>query len=259
MDKLFSKIVFITGASSGIGKACATAFAKEGADLILTARRISNLKKFSLQLIKKYKIKVFAARLDVRNEEEVSRVISSIPKDLKRIDILINNAGLARGYDKFYEGKIADWQEMIDTNVKGLLYITREILPSMVKRKRGHIINIGSTAGHDVYPNGNVYCATKYAVKALTRSIRIDVLDKNIKVSTVDPGMVETEFSIVRFSGDKEKAKNVYKGIHPLSANDVADAVVYCTTRPEHVNINEIILTPIAQASPNHIIRKIKD
>ncbi len=256
MGALQGKTIFITGASSGIGKACAEAFAKEGSRLILAARREDRLLKVGKDLEKKFGIKTKSYKLDVRNQKEVKKTISSFPDDWKKIDILINNAGLARGFSKIYEGDILHWEEMIDTNVKGLLYVTREILPLMIENGSGHVINIGSTAGHEVYLKGNVYCATKFAVNALTQSIRIDVLDKNIKVSTVDPGMVETEFSIVRYSGDNEKAKNTYNGLKPLKAEDVANAVLFCASQPDHVNINEIIITPSVQASSNHVFRK---
>ena len=256
MGALRGKTIFITGASSGIGKACAEAFAKEGSRLILAARREDRLLEVGKDLEKKFGVKTKSYQLDVRNLKEVKKTISSFPDDWKKIDILINNAGLARGFSKIYEGDILHWEEMIDTNVKGLLYVTREILPLMIENGSGHVINIGSTAGHEVYLNGNVYCATKFAVNALTQSIRIDVLDKNIKVSTVDPGMVETEFSIVRYSGDNEKAKNTYNGLKPLKAEDVANAVLFCASQPNHVNINEIIITPSVQASSNHVFRK---
>lgn len=256
MGALKGKTIFITGASSGIGKECAEAFAKEGSQLILAARRKDRLLDIAKNLEKKYGVRIKSYQLDVRNLKEVKNTISSFPDDWKKIDILVNNAGLARGYSKIYEGNTIHWEEMIDTNIKGLLYVTREILPLMIENGNGHVINIGSTAGHEVYLNGNVYCATKFAVNALTQSIRIDVLDKNIKVSTVDPGMVETEFSLVRYSGDNEKAKNTYKGVKPLMAEDVANAVLFCASRPGHVNINEIIITPSIQASSNHIFRK---
>ncbi len=255
MSQLSNKTVFITGASAGIGKACAAAFAKSGANLLLAARRINKLNELANSLSKEYKVKIKSVEMDVRNNDEVTEALSSLDNEWKNIDILINNAGLARGFDKIYEGKLTDWEEMIDTNIKGLLFVTRQVLPGMVERKSGHIINIGSVAGHETYPSGNVYAATKFAVNALTKSIRMDVLDKNIKVSTVDPGLVETEFSIVRFSGDETKAKNVYNGIVPLNGDDIADAVLYCATRPTHVNINEVILTPIAQASPTMVHR----
>jgi NADP-dependent 3-hydroxy acid dehydrogenase YdfG len=256
MKKLENTIVLITGASAGIGKACAFAFAEEGADLLLTARRVERLNELAEELVSKHGIKVKAIKLDVRNHDAVKNTLSSLDDEWKNIDVLINNAGLARGFSKIYEGKIDDWEQMIDTNIKGLLFVTRHVLPQMVERQRGHIINIGSVAGHETYPLGNVYAATKFAVDALTKSIRMDVLDKNIKVSTVDPGLVETEFSIVRFSGDEKKAGNVYKGIIPLTAVDIADAVLFCATRAEHVNINELILTPLAQASPTMVHRK---
>ena len=258
MELLKNKITFITGASSGIGKACAEVFAREKSHLILSARRIERLKSLANKLEKDHGIKVKCLKLDVRNYDEVKEAIDSLDNKWKKIDILVNNAGLSRGLDKIYEGKKEDWDEMIDTNVKGLAYVTRHLLPLMVKRKKGHIINIGSTAGHDVYPAGNVYAATKFAVKALSQSTRYDVLDKGIKVSSVDPGMVETEFSFVRFRGDKERAKKVYTGIKPLSPKDVAETVLFCATRPQNVNINQVILTPLAQASSTQIIRKEK-
>lgn len=255
MESLKNKVVLITGASSGIGKACAFAFAKAGANLILAARRLNRLNEMAELLMNENNIKVLTVEIDVRNYENVKKLFSNLPKEWEKIDILINNAGLAKGFSVFYEGEIDHWEEMIDTNIKGLLYVTRLILPAMVEKKSGHIINIGSTAGHEVYRNGNVYCATKYAVNALTQSIRLDVLDKNIKVSTVDPGMVRTEFSDVRFSGDKEKVEKVYEGVIPLSAEDVAETVLFCATRPPHVNINEVILTCTAQASSTQIYR----
>ena len=258
MSLLKNKIVFITGASSGIGKACAEVFAGEKANLILAARRIKKLNELSVRLKKKYKIKIKTIELDVRNLEAVKSSISSLEKEWQNIDILINNAGLARGFSKIYEGDTNEWEEMIDTNIKGLLFVTRQVLPLMVKRNKGHIINLGSVAGHEVYANGNVYCATKFAVNALNQSIRIDVLDKNIKVSSIDPGMVETEFSMVRFSGDKVRAKNVYSGIKPLNANDIANTILFCASRPPHVNINEIIITPTAQASSTIFYRRQK-
>jgi len=258
MNLLKGKITFITGASSGIGKACAEVFAREKSNLILTARRIDRLKVLANNLEKSYGIKVKCLKLDVRNYDEVKNAIDSLDKNWNKIDILVNNAGLSRGLDKIHEGKKEDWDEMIDTNIKGLAYVTRHVLPLMVKRKKGHVINIGSTAGHDVYPSGNVYAATKFAVKALSQSTRYDVLDMGIKVTSVDPGMVETEFSIVRFRGDKERAKKVYTGINPLSPKDVAETVLFCATRPQNVNINQVILTPLAQASSTQIVRKEK-
>jgi NADP-dependent 3-hydroxy acid dehydrogenase YdfG len=256
MELLSKKIIYITGASSGIGRACAEAFAREGANILISARRIDKLNELAKMIINKYNVDVFAFKQDIRNYEEVQTTIDALPDKWKDIDILINNAGLAKGADKLYEGIIENWEAMIDTNIKGLLYVTRKILPAMVKKEKGHIINIGSTAGHQAYTGGNVYCATKFAVNALTQSIRLDVYDKNIKVSTVDPGMVYTEFSAVRFSGDEEKVKKVYEGVKPLLPEDVAQAVLFCATRPSHVNINEIILTTTAQASATQIYRK---
>ena len=256
MLNLEDKIVFITGASSGIGQACAREFAKRKANLILAARRVDRLKKLSHELEKEYQIKVNYLEFDVRNFDEIQNKFDSLDSNWKNIDILVNNAGLAKGLEKIYEGKLSDWNEMIDTNLKGLLNVTRVISPTMVKRQNGHIINIGSTAGHEVYTYGNVYSATKFAVKSLTQSFRVDMLDKGIKVSSVDPGMVYTEFSKVRFSGDEQRAEQVYKGITPLSPDDVAEAVVFCATRPFNVNINEIIVTPIQQASSTQVYRK---
>jgi len=249
MKKLKDKIVFITGASSGIGKASAESFAVEGAKLILTARRENLLKEFAAELKQKYKTEVIVFKLDVKNKNEVQQLINNLPEEWKNIDILLNNAGLAKGLNKIYEDDIDNWEDMINTNLKGLLYVTRAIVPGMAERKSGHVINIGSTAGHEAYPKGHVYCATKHAVNAITKALRMDVVDKNIRVSTVDPGAVETNFSNVRFSGDKEKAKNVYKGLTPLTAEDVAEAVLFCATRPPHANIAEIILMPTQQAS----------
>jgi NADP-dependent 3-hydroxy acid dehydrogenase YdfG len=249
MYSIKNKVVFITGASEGIGKSCAYAFAEQGANLILSARRINILNEIADDLRKEYGIKVYAYKLDVRNREEVEVGVTHLPDEWKKIDILINNAGLGRGLEKMYLDNPDSWEEMIDTNIKGLLYVTRMITPQMAERKEGHVINIGSIAGHEAYPKGGVYCATKFAVNAISKSLKMDLVDKNIRVSSVDPGAVETEFSNVRFYGDKERAKQVYKGFKPLVAEDIADAVIYCATRPPHVNIGEIILTPTAQAS----------
>lgn len=249
MEKLNGKKVFITGASSGIGEACAYSFAAEGADLIITARRFEKLKSLAEDLKEKYNVKVNAYKLDVRNKEEVFQLINNLPDEWKNIDILINNAGLGRGLEKFYEDNHNSWDEVIDTNIKGLLFVTKAIIPVMVERKSGHIINIGSIAGHEAYSKGAVYCATKHAVNAITKSLRMDVLDKNIRVSTIDPGMVETEFSNVRFYGDTERAKNVYKGITPLTGKDIAEAVIFAATRPAYANINEMIIMPSVQAN----------
>lgn len=256
MNNLEGKIVFITGASSGIGKSCAVEFAKLKTKLILAARRKEKLDFFTNELKEKFTVEVETLELDVRDFEMVKNKFESLKQEWQKVDILINNAGLARGLDKFFDGKLEDWNEMIDTNIKGLLNVSRVVSPQMIERQTGHIINIGSTAGHEVYTYGNVYSATKFAVNALSQSFRLDVLDKGIKVTSVDPGMVYTEFSKVRFSGDENRAEQVYKGITPLSPNDVAEAVVFCATRPANVNINEIILTPLYQASSTQVIRK---
>jgi 3-hydroxy acid dehydrogenase / malonic semialdehyde reductase len=249
MESVKGKIVFISGASSGIGKSCAYAFAKQGANLIISARRKNLVDEIAEDIRKKFGVKVHAYKLDITKREDVINSINSLPQEFKNIDILINNAGLARGLNKFYDDDPDGWEEMIDTNVKGLLYATHAILPGMMERKFGHIINIGSIAGHEAYPKGAVYCATKHAVDAITRSLRMDTIDKNILVSTIDAGLVETNFSKVRFNGDEEKAKNVYKGLAPLTGDDIADAVLYCATRPSNVNIAEITLLAARQAS----------
>jgi len=256
MGMLENKIIFITGATAGIGKACAFDFAHEGANLILCARRIQKLEILADQIKKDFGIKIYHFQLDVRDKFAVKETIDSLPDEWKEIDILVNNAGLARGFSKLDNGEIEDWEEMIDTNVKGLLYITRQVLPLMAARNQGHIINIGSVAGHEVYPNGNVYCATKFAVDALSKGIRLDMLDKKIKVTTIAPGLVETEFSEVRFTGDKERAKQVYKGFKPLVAADISNLVLFAATRPQHVNINEIVVTPTAQGSSTQVLRE---
>ncbi len=256
MGMLKGKIAFITGASSGIGEACAIDLAREGADLILCARRIEKLEKVVQKIKKDFGVKVYFFQLDVRDKFAVETEISSLPDEWKNIDILVNNAGLAKGFSKMDNGDVEEWEEMIDTNVKGFLYVSRQVLALMGVRKKGHVINIGSVAGHEVYPNGNVYCATKFAVHALSKGIRYDLLDKKIKVTTIAPGLVETEFSEVRFSGNKERAKQVYKGIEPLVAKDISDLVLFAVTRPDHVNINEIEVTPTAQASSTQVYRE---
>ena len=252
MVSLKDKIVCITGASSGIGRACAEAFAAQGCRLILSARRYERLEELKEEL----DTESIIIELDVRDQKKVEDTIRSLDDSWSDIDILINNAGLARGLSKMHEGLLSDWEEMIDTNVKGLLYVSREIIPGMVKRNRGHIVNLGSIAGHEVYPNGNVYCASKHAVDALTRGIRMDLVDTQIRVSTVDPGLVETEFSVVRFHGDGDRADQVYKGLDPLTGTDIADAVLYCASRPEHVQIAEMIIFPTAQKSSSVVSRK---
>ncbi|HXX65152.1 MAG TPA: SDR family oxidoreductase [Bacteroidota bacterium] len=255
MESLKDKIVFITGASSGIGEACAKAFAREGAHLLMAARREERLRTLGAALSRAHPVRVHSFALDVRDQEAVSRAIDALPEQWRSIDILINNAGLSRGLDKVHEGSIQDWEEMIDTNVKGLLYVTRAVLPSMARRKSGHVINLGSIAGHQLYPNGNVYCATKHAVKALSEGLRMDLLGTNIRVSSVDPGLVETEFSRVRFHGDVARAAKTYENMRPLLADDIAEVILFCATRPAHVDLAEVIVMPTDQASVNHVYR----
>jgi 3-hydroxy acid dehydrogenase/malonic semialdehyde reductase len=249
MISLKDKIVFITGASSGIGEACARAFAVQGARLLLAARRLERLEKLAKELEAANGTAAHLVKLDVRNQPAVENAVKALPREWSAIDVLVNNAGLSRGLEKLHEAKLQDWEEMIDTNIKGLLYVSRAVIPGMVARGSGHVVNIGSIAGHEVYPNGNVYCATKFAVKALSKGLRMDLSGTPLRVSSVDPGAVETEFSLVRFHGDGERAKKVYKGYTPLLGEDIADAVVYCVTRPPHVNVSEIIVMPTAQAS----------
>ncbi len=256
MTKLKNKIVFITGATSGFGKETAISFAQKGARLIIAARRKEKLKELASQLKKKFKTDVLVLPLDVRKRSAVSTAVKKLPATWKNIDILINNAGLSRGLDKLHEASITDWEEMIDTNVKGLLYLSRAVIPQMVKNNSGHIINIGSIAGHEVYPKGNVYCASKHAVDAITKGMRLDLVDTDIRVTTIDPGLAETEFSIVRFRGNVNKAKSVYTGIEPLTPKDIADAVIYAATRPKNVVVAEMILLPNKQASGQVVHRK---
>jgi 3-hydroxy acid dehydrogenase/malonic semialdehyde reductase len=246
---LKDKTALITGASAGIGEACALSFAREGARLILAARRRENLEKLAARLHEKFGAECHLLELDVRDRDQVNAAIAGLPEAWQAIDILVNNAGLSRGLDKVQEGYWLDWEEMIDTNVKGLLWVSRAVMPGMVARDRGHVINIGSIAGHQVYPGGNVYCATKYAVRALTQGMRIDLLGTKVRCSTVDPGMVETEFSEVRFRGDAERAGQVYKNFPPLKAEDIAETVLFCATRPPHVNIQEVLVMPQDQAA----------
>jgi hypothetical protein len=244
-----NKTILITGATSGFGKAIARRFAKDGNDLIITGRREALLMELSAELRKKYKVEVLSLCFDVRVMEEVELAISSLPDEWKNIDVLVNNAGLAVGLNPVNEGVIDDWERMIDTNVKGLLYMTRFVSPLMVEQKKGHIINIGSIAGKEVYPMGNVYCGSKFAVDAITKGTRIDLVEHNIKVTQVAPGAADTEFSLIRFKGDKKLADSVYKGFTPLSAEDVADVVFYVTTLPPHVSIHDVVVMPTAQAS----------
>lgn len=245
-----NKITLITGASSGIGRACAEQFACLGSHLIITARRFDRLNAAAKELSSKYGIKCFPFQLDVRSHEQIEALFKKLETDQLEVDILINNAGLALSTDKLQEGSIQNWDTMIDTNLKGLLYMTRAVLPSMIKKNSGHIINIGSTAAHECYSGGNVYCATKHAVKAISRSLRLDLFGTAIRVSEIDPGAVETEFSEVRWN-DKEKAKKLYQGFTPLVAEDIADTVIYCATRPLHVNVSELKVFPQAQSQGN--------
>lgn len=260
MISIQNQIVFITGASSGIGAACAKIFAKGGAKLILAARRLEKLDRLANELVETKSIasakEIYLLELDVRDRPQVESAITALPDAWKSIDILINNAGLSRGLDKLHEGNFQDWEEMIDTNVKGLLYMTRSIVPGMVSRDRGHVVNIGSIAGCQTYPKGNVYCASKAAVRAISEGLKQDLLGTPVRVTEIEPGLVETEFSNVRFHGDAEKAKNVYQGLTPLTADDVADVVYFCATRSPHVNISEVLLVPTDQASATLVHRK---
>lgn len=246
---LKNKITLITGASAGIGEACAHSFAREGSHLILAARREEKVQNLATELSSKYGIKAHAFKLDVRNREEVNAAIEGLPAEWAEIDILINNAGLSRGLDKVQEAYYLDWDEMIDTNVKGLLWVSRAVMPGLVKRDRGHVINIGSIAGRQVYEGGNVYCATKHAVRAITQGMRIDLVGTRVRCSSVDPGLVESEFSEVRFRGDQEKAKPVYQNFPPLQPEDIAETVLFCATRPPHVNIQDVLVMPQDQAA----------
>lgn len=257
MKNIKDKIVFVTGASSGIGEACAKIFASYGAKLLLCARRKDRIDKLAAELHKSYGTESHTFTLDVRNGAAVAKAIQALPTVWQNINILINNAGLAAGAEKVPEADLNDWEAMIDTNIKGLLYVTRAVVKNMLASNQGHIINIGSVAGHEVYPGGSVYCATKHAVLALTKALKMDLLGTAIRVSTVDPGMVETEFSLVRFKGDKVRAKQVYHGMQPLTAADIADAVFYCASRPAHVNILEIVMMPVAQAGATQVARAV--
>ena len=252
-----NKIVLITGATSGIGKSCAEKFATSGYDVIITGRRLDRLNDLKIQLENDYKIKVMLCCFDVQDRAAVLSAINQLPDEWKKIDLLINNAGLALGKDSFEDANLDDWDTMMHTNVDGLLYVSKAILPYMIANKKGHIINIGSIAGKEVYENGNVYCATKAAVDSLTKSMWIDLLPYGIKVSQIAPGAVETEFSSVRFGGDEVRAKSVYKGFVPLQAEDVADVIHYAASLPAHVNINDLLLMPAAQASATIIQRDI--
>ena len=246
---LNGKIVFITGASSGIGAATAIAFAAEGARLLLAARRAGKLAQVASLALERGAAAVHSIDLDVRDHRAVQNSIDALPPEWAEIDVLVNNACLSRGLEKLYVGKIEDWDEMIDTNVKGLLYVSRAVVPGMVVRGRGHVVNLGSTAGELTYPGAAVYCASKAAERAINDGLRQDVLGTPVRVTSVDPGMVETDFSLVRFHGDEERAAKVYKGVTPLRAEDVADAILWAVTRPPHVNIARVLLTSVDQAN----------
>lgn len=250
-----AKIALITGATAGIGEACAHLFAREGYDLVLTGRRQERLDSLAQQLNTTYNVRVAVAAFDIRVREQVLHHLDTLPDDLKQVDVLINNAGLSQGLDPLQNGSYDDWDTMIDTNIKGLLYVSKLVANWMIANKKGHIVNLGSIAGKDVYPNGNVYCATKSAVDALSKGMRMDLLQHGIKVTAIHPGAVETEFSEVRFKGDKDRAKKVYEGFTPLSAQDVAETIWYVASRPAHVNINDLVLMPTAQATGTMIYR----
>jgi 3-hydroxy acid dehydrogenase / malonic semialdehyde reductase len=251
-----SKIALITGATSGIGEACAHVFAREGYNLVLTGRRLERLEKLANHLNKKYDVEIAISSFDVSERAQVQENLDSIPAQWKNVDVLINNAGLSQGLDPIQNGNIDDWEIMIDTNVKGLLYVSRIVSNWMIENGKGHIINLGSIAGKEVYLNGNVYCATKHAVDALNKGMRIDLLPHGIKVTAIHPGAVETEFSEVRFKGDKERAKKVYDGFEPLVAQDIAETIWFVASRPPHVNINDLVIMPTAQATAGNIFRK---
>lgn len=251
-----NKTILITGATSGFGKAIATRFAKEGYTVCITGRRAERLAELKAELGQAYNATVITLAFDVRNRSEVEAALSELKEQVNQIDILVNNAGLASGLATIDEGNIDDWETMIDTNVKGLLYVTRQIAPLMRAQAHGHIINIGSTAGKQVYRNGNVYCATKYAVEALNQAMRIDLLQYGIKVTAINPGMAETEFSLVRFKGDEQRAKGVYNDVNALQADDIANIVWFCATLPPHVCVNDLVVTCLTQANAFYAIKE---
>jgi len=250
------KIALVSGATSGFGYAIAKGFAANNFNVIITGRRADRLNALVEELKKDFDVNALPLCFDIRDKEQVRQAVSSLSQEWNLIDVLVNNAGLAAGLDFFHEASLDDWENMIDTNVKGLLFLSRQIVHGMVERKQGHVINIGSTAGKYVYEKGNVYNATKFAVDALSQAMRIDLLRHNIRVTAVHPGAAETEFSNVRFKGDEQKATNVYKGFQPLTANDVADVVLYCAMLPQHVCVNDIVVTPTAQANPYYLNRQ---
>jgi 3-hydroxy acid dehydrogenase/malonic semialdehyde reductase len=256
MAKLADRVVLVTGASSGIGEACARAFAAEGARLLLAARRVERLDAMAGALEGAGAAAVRTLALDVRDHRAVFATLDALPEEWKAIEVLVNNAGLSRGLDPLHEGKVEDWDEMIDTNVKGLLYVDRAVVPGMVHRGRGTVVHLGSIAGRQVYPGGSVYCATKHAVRALTDGLRIDLLGTGVRVTSVDPGLVETEFARVRFRGDDDRAAAVYHGMTPLRAEDIAEVVVFAATRPDHVDLADVLVFPLDQAGAGAVHRR---
>ena len=250
-----NRTVLITGATSGIGKACAEKFAAGGDNIIITGRREERMKELKTALENQYHVKVYSLAFDVQVRKKVFSSIEELPEEWKTIDILINNAGLALGRDYFEDANLDDWETMMHTNVDGLLYVTKAVLPYMTKRKKGHIINIGSVAGKQIYEKGNAYCASKAAVDAISHSMRIDLLKHNIKVTSIHPGAVETEFGVVRFKGDKTMADKAYDGLTPLTATDIANVILYCCNLPEHVCINDLVITPTRQADAIYFYR----
>ncbi len=255
MTLMTGRTVFVTGASSGIGRACAHAFAAAGARVLMCARREERLHSLAVDLQQQFGTDVHLFALDVRDRDAVGAAIEALPSEWKNVDVLVNNAGLSRGLEPMQSGSMDDWDEMIDTNVKGLLYVSRAVIPGMVERGAGHVINIGSIAGREVYPNGAAYCASKYAVGALTKGMRIDLNGTGVQVSTVDPGLVNTEFSQVRFHGDQQRADATYDGMTPLNGADIAETVLWVASRPAHVNIAEVLVFPVDQASATVVDR----
>lgn len=252
-----NKTVLITGATSGIGEACAKKYAADGDRLILTGRRADRLNALKTELEKDFSTEILTLIFDVQDKKAVDKNLGTLPIEWQKIDLLINNAGLAAGKDSFENADINDWETMLNTNVHGLLYVSKQIIPLMIANKKGHVVNIGSIAGKEVYENGNVYCASKFAVDAISKSMRIDLLKHSIKVTCIHPGAVETEFSLVRFKGDENKAAATYNGMVPLSGNDIADSIFYCTQLPDHVCINELVITPTQQANAYYTHRSL--
>ena len=251
-----NKIILITGATAGIGKATAELYAKNGWNLILTGRREKRLKELKTELESSNGVEILPLCFDIRDKDAVHVAVNGLSEKWKNIDVLLNNAGLAQGFSDIQDGNLEDWETMIDTNIKGLLYVSKAVMPNMILRKAGHIVNIGSIAGKEVYAKGNVYCSTKHAVEGITKALRMDLLPHKIKVSAVCPGAVDTEFSTVRFNGDKQRADDVYQGYQPLLAKDIAEAIYFVTSRPFHVNINDLLIMPTAQANTSNLLRE---